>query len=220
MTIAKASDRRLVRMMTWPPELGVYIERLSAHHRRLCPRQVLGVRMGLYAADLLGLDLPSDAKPALAIVETDGCFADGVSVTTGCRLGNRSLRLVDYGKVALTLLDLVTERAVRLRPNPLARQRALDYAPEAESRWQAQLVGYQRMPIDELVLAEMTRLAMPLAVLVGSPGERTTCAVCGEEVINLRQVIIGTESVCRGCVGERYYAADGAKGRRWTAQAA
>ena len=32
------------------------------HHNHLCPRQVLGVRMGLYAAELFDLDLPQNDK--------------------------------------------------------------------------------------------------------------------------------------------------------------
>src|SRR3712207_7090667 len=48
-----------------------------------------------------------------SFVETDGCFADGVSVATGCWLGRRTLRLVDHGKVAATFMDTLTERAVR-----------------------------------------------------------------------------------------------------------
>jgi formylmethanofuran dehydrogenase subunit E len=199
--------------MRTTPDLGPYLRRLAARHRRLCPRQVLGVRMGLHAADLLGLDLPADGKHALAIVETDGCFADGVSVATGCWLGRRTLRLVDHGKVAVTVVDVCTGRTVRLRPDPLARPRAAAYAPAAPSRWHAQLVGYQRMPIAELVRAEPVRLATPIAALVGRPGERIACAACGEEVLNLRQVMVGTRSLCRGCAGERYYVASGAHER-------
>jgi formylmethanofuran dehydrogenase subunit E len=30
----------------------------AAHHGHTCPRQVLGVRMGLYAGKILGLEVP------------------------------------------------------------------------------------------------------------------------------------------------------------------
>jgi formylmethanofuran dehydrogenase subunit E len=60
---------------------------------------VLGVRIGLAAGEALDLDLPRADKRLLMLVETDGCFADGVSVATGCWLGRRTLRLVDYGRV-------------------------------------------------------------------------------------------------------------------------
>ena len=69
-------------------------------HRHLCPRQVLGVRMGLAAGQLLGLSLPQADKRLLTIVETDGCFTDGVAVAANCWVGRRTLRVLDYGKVA------------------------------------------------------------------------------------------------------------------------
>ena len=77
----------------------------SVLHRHLCPRQVLGVRMGLLAAELLSLDLPQTDKRLLTIVETDGCFTTGLSVATNCWVGRRTLRVEDYGKVAATFVD-------------------------------------------------------------------------------------------------------------------
>ena len=69
----------------------------AEHHKHLCPRQVLGVRMGLYAGDLLGLDLPQTRKRLLTIMETDGCGADGVSVATNCWVGRRTMRILFSG---------------------------------------------------------------------------------------------------------------------------
>jgi formylmethanofuran dehydrogenase subunit E len=45
----------------------------ASRHRHLCPRQVLGARMVLYAAEWLGFDLPRANKHLLVISETDGC---------------------------------------------------------------------------------------------------------------------------------------------------
>src|SRR5690349_4858594 len=89
-------------------------------HPRLCPRQVLGVRMGLLAGAALGLEMPRRDKRLLVLVETDGCFADGLSVANGCWLGRRTLRLMDYGRVAATVVDSATGRAVRISPRPSA----------------------------------------------------------------------------------------------------
>jgi len=49
------------------------------------------------------LSLPQSNKRLIPIVETDGCFADGIAVATGCELSHRTLRLVDFGKVTATL---------------------------------------------------------------------------------------------------------------------
>ena len=71
----------LNRTITVLPDL---LEQSSALHKHLCPRQVIGVRMGLQVASLFELELPQTDKRLFTFVETDGCFADGVSVSTGC----------------------------------------------------------------------------------------------------------------------------------------
>jgi formylmethanofuran dehydrogenase subunit E len=184
----------------------VALDRLTQLHPRLCPRQVLGVRIGLLAGELLGVDLPRDDKRLLAVVETDGCFADGISVVTGCWLGHRTLRLVDYGRVAATIVDTQTGRGVRIRPTSNARVRAVDWAPEAPDRWHAQLVGYQRMPVRELLQADAVWLATSIEKIIGQPGARQTCRACREEILNCREVMSPVGPLCRACATEPYYA--------------
>ena len=41
-------------------------------------------------------------------------MTDAISAVTGVRLGKRSLKYVDYGKVAATFLNTETKRAVRI----------------------------------------------------------------------------------------------------------
>lgn len=189
-------------------DLKPYLDQLCSMHDHICPRQVLGVRMGLHAGDLLGQALPQHGKQLLALVETDGCFADGVAVATGCWLGHRTMRLVDYGKVALTLVDTVSGRAVRVWPNPQARTRALDYAPTGLDRWNAQVIGYQRMPPDDLLIARPVRLRLSIDQLVSRPGVRATCARCGEEILNEREVIRGGQVLCQACADGGYCVID------------
>ncbi|GAB4414986.1 MAG: FmdE family protein [Anaerolineae bacterium] len=185
--------------------LTVLLQQSAALHAHLCPRQVLGVRMGLLGGRLLGLDVPQTGKRLLAFVETDGCAADGVAVATGCTVGHRTLRVIDFGKVAVTLVDTQTERAVRIAPSPHSRTRALDYAPDARSRWHAQLAAYQIMPDDELLIARPVVLRVSLEALLSKPGRRVTCEACGEEIINEREVVHEGTVLCRACAGERYY---------------
>jgi formylmethanofuran dehydrogenase subunit E len=176
--------------------------------------------MGLHAAELIELDLQREPERRFALVEMDGCFADAVAVATGCRLGKRNLRLFDYGKVALTLVDVLTERSVRVHPHRLARARAAAYAPEGTSRWDAQLRAYQHMPIEELVCAEPVRLAVQLADLMSPLTERIDCSRCGEEVMNARHASIGGQRLCRPCASGSYYRAEVALRGAWTGRAA
>jgi len=182
-----------------------HLDASAAMHRHLCPRQVLGVRMGMLAGDVLGLDLPRRDKRLLTIVETDGCAADGVSVATGCWVGRRTLRVEDYGKVAATFVDTQTERAVRIVPRREARRLAVEYAPEARNRWEAQLVGYQRMPDEFLFSWQAVALTTPLQTLLSRAGARAVCQVCGEEIINEREVVHGDSVLCRACAGSAYF---------------
>lgn len=177
----------------------------AALHQHLCPRQVLGVRMGLLAGRLLEVEVPRTDKRLLAIVETDGCAADGVAVATGCWVGRRTLRVEDYGKVAATVVDTSTGRAVRVLPSRASRLLAASYAPDVADRWQAQVAGYQRMPDELLLTWQEVELVQPLAAILSTPGARRTCAWCGEEIINEREVAVDGAYVCRPCAGAHYY---------------
>lgn len=187
------------------PTLTELLDLSASHHRHLCPRQILGVRMGLLAGELLELDLPQRGKRLLTIVETDGCFADGVAVATNCWVGRRTLRVEDYGKVAATFVDTETGDAYRIAPHPAVRAVAPQYAMEAHNRWEAMLVGYQRMPAAELLVAYPVELVTPAAVLVSRAGCRAVCGQCGEEIINEREVMQDGQLLCRACAGAGYY---------------
>jgi formylmethanofuran dehydrogenase subunit E len=178
---------------------------LRALHKRFCPRQILGLRMGLYAADLFRLKLPQTDKRLYAFVETDGCFVDGITVSTGCSVGHRTLRLFDYGKVAATFLDTESERAIRIWPSAESRTRAAQCFPEAQSRWHAQLEAYQRLPFEELFSCSEVSLTVSWTALVGQHGVRLNCSICREEIINQREVRIDGRPFCQSCAGEGYW---------------
>jgi len=179
----------------------------TALHRHLCPRQVLGARMGLFAGEILGLDLPQADKRLLVIVETDGCAADGISVATNCWVGRRTLRVEDYGKVAATFVDTLSKQAVRVAPHNYIRKFACSFAPKARNRWEAQLLGYQRMPESLLLSWRWVVLNTPVEALISRAGGCALCQACGEEIINEREVRQDTRVLCRACTGEAYYTA-------------
>lgn len=179
----------------------------AARHTHLCPRQVLGARMGLAGAQALGLDLPVQDKRLLAILETDGCFADGVEAATGCSVGHRTMRVEDYGKIAATFVDVRQGHAVRLSPCLDIRERAAAYAPGEPRHYFAQLAAYQGMPDAELLSIQEVYLNVPLEELIGRPGVRVQCDLCGEEIINEREVMRGGRVLCRACARGAYYQA-------------
>ena len=177
----------------------------SSRHDHLCPRQVLGVRMGLAGLQAVGLAAPMPHKAALVIVETDGCFADGIEVATGAAVGHRTLRVQDLGKIAAVFANIGTGQTIRLSPNPDIRQRALNYAKEIKTKYHAQLKGYQLMPETELFKFQDVFLDPPIELILSRPGLRVKCDHCGEEIINARQVLVNGGTFCAVCAGEGYY---------------
>ena len=181
------------------------LQKSASYHDHLCPRQVLGVRMGLAAGRWLGLDVPQTNKRILTLVETDGCLIDGLAVATGCAVGRRSMYVYDFGKVAATFVDTQTGRAVRIVPSADSRPLAKIYAPNAQSRWYAYLLAYQRIPDEYLFTVQKVVLDVSLAEILSKDGYRVNCQICGEEIINEREVYREGMLLCRPCAGERYY---------------
>src|SRR5512147_77469 len=97
-------------------DLPTLLAASAARHSHLCPRQVLGVRTGLAGLAALSLLPPLRDKRLLVIVETDGCFTDGIEVSTGVAVGHRTLRVEDYGKIAATFVNIPTGEALRISP--------------------------------------------------------------------------------------------------------
>ena len=176
------------------------------HYQHLCPRQVLGVRMGMYAAELFQLDLPQSDKRLFAFVETDGCLIDGIVAATGCAVGHRTMNIIDYGKSAATFVDTLTDRALRISPTRESRKHATVYAPAALDRWHAQLAAYQVMPASELFVAQAVTLTVSLKQIISQHGHRVVCERCGEDIINEREVRVDGEILCRACALGAYYA--------------
>jgi formylmethanofuran dehydrogenase subunit E len=181
------------------------LEKSMQDHDHLCPRQILGVRIGLAGMKTLAFNEPPSRKELLAISETDGCFVDGVTAATGCTVGHRTLRVEDYGKVAVTFVDTRTGRAIRISPCLDVRERASDYVPEEPRRYFAQMQAYQTMPDEELLIVQEVVLNTSVDQMVSRPGMRVNCDACGEEIMNECEIRRDDSTLCRSCAGGGYY---------------
>lgn len=190
-------------------DIQTIIQELSLRHKPLCPRQILGVRMALAGAYTIGLDIPRTDKNLLVISETDGCFVDGLEVAAGISPGHRTLRIVDYGKVAATFINVIKGEAVRLAPREDVRQRAYEYVPDEPRRYFAQLLGYQIMPDEVLFSFKTVTISPTIEQIVSRPGLRVNCSSCGEEIMNEREIIVQETIYCRSCFGQSYYRTKG-----------
>lgn len=177
----------------------------SSRHKHLCPRQVLGARMSLYAAEILQLDFPRTDKRLLIIAETDGCTVDGIIAATGCHIGGRTLRILDFGKVAATFTDTYAKKSLRIAPSHTSRSLALEYASSPPNKWVAMLQAYQVIPALELFTFQFVELAFSLDEIISKPNMKAICETCGEEIINGREILNNNTVLCRACAGEKYY---------------
>ncbi len=186
--------------------LEEYIVLAGQSHGHMCPGQILGIRMALLGLRSIGIDDPAKArKRLLTFVEIDRCATDAVSLVTGCRLGKRSLKFLDYGKVAATFVDLETGRAVRVAARDDARVKAKAMFPHLSDATQAQLEAYKLMENEDLFNLQAVRVALKPEDLPGRPHSRVACAQCGEGVNDGRELRLGDRVLCRSCAGESYY---------------
>ena len=186
-------------------KLHALLDSSSAHHKHLCPRQVLGVRMGLLAGEVLDIEVPQARKRLFTFVESDGCGMGGISTATGCFVRRRTMQVLDFGKLAATFVDRKSGAAVRIYPHPESRLRAVAALPNEKNRWTSQLKAYQFLPDSELFVVEQVELTVSLKAIISKPGVYVNCNTCGEEIGNEREVVINGRNLCRSCAGENYY---------------
>jgi formylmethanofuran dehydrogenase subunit E len=110
-------------------ELKEYFDVAVAFHGHRCPAMPMGLRAGLAALKALGVERAKDKE---LIVESEtgegnaaGCFVDGIMVATGATFGKSNISKLHYGKMAFTLIDARTGRAVRVSLKPEFFEKAL-----------------------------------------------------------------------------------------------
>jgi formylmethanofuran dehydrogenase subunit E len=188
--------------------LEVLLQECERLHGHMCAGQLLGARMALLGCRMIGVDDPrgADRKKLIVWVEIDRCMADAVSAVTGARLGKRSLKYVDYGKVAATFLNTETERAVRIVALESARTLADERFADIANKRERQFRAYSESTDADLFKVELVSVVLSEFDVPGSPRSRVICAVCGEGVNDGREVIgADGDPVCRGCDQGNYY---------------
>ena len=176
-------------------------------HGHLCPGQVLGVKMSILGLHQIGIDDPKgkDRKSIIVFVEMDRCATDAVQSVTGCSLGHRTMKFVDYGKMAATFLNLKTGKAVRVLAKEESRQTAKDLFPGIENNYAAQLKAYKVMSDDALFEVTEVSVAVKPEDMPGRPLSRVQCSKCGEYVQDMREEKVDGKVCCRHCAKGGYY---------------
>jgi formylmethanofuran dehydrogenase subunit E len=198
----------LVKIKQMNSTVEELLEECKGLHGHICPGQVLGVRMALLGCSLIGIDDPrgSDRKKIIVWVEIDRCLTDAVSVVTGVRLGKRSLKYLDFGKVAATFLNTDSMLAVRIVALDESRLLADKHFGEIESKKERQMRFYKAAQQEELFRVEPVSIVLKDLERPGHSRVRIACARCGEGVNDGKEVVSadGTK-LCKPCAFGTYY---------------
>jgi formylmethanofuran dehydrogenase subunit E len=185
--------------------LSEYLIEAEKNHGHMCPGQVLGVRMAMLGCNLVGIEEPKDGKNLIVFVEIDRCAADAINTVTGCRLGKRTLKYRDFGKLAATFLNTENNEAVRVVALESSRELAKECFGHLASKKVQQLEAYKSLPDEKLFSCQRVQVNLPEADRPGHPLARVKCDECGEGVNDHRELECDGRTLCRACAGERYY---------------
>lgn len=193
-------------------EFQTLLAEAVAFHGHLCGGQIIGVKMAMAGLREVGISDPkgADRKDLIVLVEIDRCATDAIITATGCRVGRRSLKVLDYGKMAATFVNMKTGKAVRINATAESRRRAEELeekligTPGVENAFCEALL---RMSEEELFRVREVSVHLKPQDLPGEPLDVVICEECGETVLDMREVEKGGRLLCRTCAdGAAYYA--------------
>src|SRR5262250_2369787 len=178
------------------------LQESSATHGHRCAGQVLGVRMAMVGCREVEIDEPKGCKKLIVYVEMDRCATDAIQAVTGCSLGKRTLKFLDYGKMAATFFNMETRKAMRVLAKDNARELAPLYGEDGANSRDTQRKAYAVMPEELLFSIQPAAIDIPKEDLPGFRSSRVTCEQCGEGINLRREVRIEKHTYCIPCARE------------------
>ena len=176
------------------------LDRCVQYHGHLCVGQALGLRLALKGMELIQ---PCGPKEMIVFIENDRCIADAIQVVTGTRIGRRSAKLVNYGKMAASFVNTTTGAAYRVS----VRHTHPDITRSKES-----IDRVLHVPDAELLAWRKVSVPLKPEDLPGRPRHTAICARCGEKVFDGREVASEGGPVCVSCAHGSYYEVVGNEG--------
>jgi len=180
-------------------DYATLLQTASELHGGACFGIQIGTRMAMSGLSRIGISDPkgADKKKLIVFVEIDRCATDSIMAITGCRPGKRTMKVLDHGKMAATFLNLETGKAFRVAAS-LKRK----MGPPGSG---AEDIDLGAIPEEELF--SITEVAVELRPedLPGKPLRTCNCEVCGERVMDGREVLRGDEALCRTCFEQKAY---------------
>ncbi|MDR0548951.1 MAG: FmdE family protein [Deltaproteobacteria bacterium] len=172
-----------------------YIDKAKAYHGHICGGQILGLRMSLLGLKLLGLDPYEDLRDLVIFLESDRCVADAAYVVTGVTIGRRRVKTLNYGKTAMSFLNLKNGEAYRLS--------VADHDRPAQDQ---DLIAFWTAKKDEDVFKiQKVTIKLNPGEEPGPPSRVVVCQKCGDEVMDHKDVTLNGQTLCRACAEGPYY---------------
>lgn len=184
-------------------------------HGHRCWASVAGVRAGLAALRVLNVKRSGGRQlhAYIEIGEDHGgmCFGDGVQYSTGCTLGKGNMEKTGYGKLAVTVIERVSNRAVRVSYKPTLQKQIgasafmikrgegmePDEIPEAEQIELVDLI-WNAPEADVLAIGEIFQFEREwFPEVMGF----VPCAACHELTARAYLRVVGDKHVCIPCSG-------------------
>jgi formylmethanofuran dehydrogenase subunit E len=174
-------------------ELDELLDKCIAYHGHLCMGQVLGVKMAVKGLELAA---PATPKELIVIVENDRCIADAVQTVTGTRLGRRSFKLKDYGRMAATFLNTARNKAYRV---------SAAFKGQVSPEDEAQVRSVLHLPDEEVTAWREVITHLKPEEMPGKPSRVVACVRCGERVFDGKDTVLPEGPVCNACLHGSYY---------------
>jgi formylmethanofuran dehydrogenase subunit E len=169
-----------------------FVKKVEEFHGHICVGIAKGTKSTLAAMRILGFNpYEKKHKDLIVYVETDRCMTDAVQVITGCALGKRSLKYVDYGKFATTFGEAYRVTTTRDFDKNLSIDEVLKLTAET--------------PDDEMLSLQRVEVNIPENDLPGPPKEKAVCTKCGERIMDGRAIFKDGKAYCKACLYGAYY---------------
>ena len=161
--------------------------------------------MAMVGCREVGIEDPKSSRDLIVYVEIDRCATDAIQSVTGCKLGKRTLKYLDYGKMAATFYNVRENIAVRVLARDDSRERAKNFGSPEATKKEAQTQAYMEMDDLDLFVISPVRLHVRMEDLPGHPLCRVLCDKCGEGVNDQREVLVAGQTLCKSCANGAYY---------------
>ena len=164
----------------------------------------MGTRMAISGMRAVEIHDPKgeDRKDLMVFMEIDRCPADAILAVTGCHPGKRTMKMLDYGKMAATFINTKTNKAVRVsaknrQGNEIKSREMIENQPMTDD--------FAALTDDELFTVTEVRVHLCTGDKPGRPVRSISCASYGEQVLDMKDVEINGKYYCRPCAENKSY---------------